>query len=51
MEHRKGKRNAAIYARRCSGLTLKEIGREFQLTKEPFGKSQGAWNAKLCMLH
>jgi predicted transcriptional regulator len=34
MEHRNAKRNAAIYARRCSGLTLKEIGREFQLTKE-----------------
>jgi hypothetical protein len=34
MEECNAKRNAAIYARRCSGLALKEIGREFRLTKE-----------------
>jgi Mor family transcriptional regulator len=27
-------RNAAIYVRRCSGLTLTAIAREFQLSKE-----------------
>jgi hypothetical protein len=34
MAERNAARNAAIYVRRCSGLTLKEITREFGLTKE-----------------
>jgi predicted transcriptional regulator len=34
MTERNADRNAAIYARRCSGLTLKEIAGEFRLTKE-----------------
>jgi Mor family transcriptional regulator len=34
MEERNAERNAAIYARRCSGLTLKDIAREFRLSRE-----------------
>jgi Mor family transcriptional regulator len=34
MHEHKAWRNAEIYARRCSGLTLKAIAREFQLSKE-----------------
>jgi DNA-binding NarL/FixJ family response regulator len=34
MQEHKAWRNAEIYARRCSGLTLKAIAREFRLSKE-----------------
>jgi hypothetical protein len=34
MNERNVDRNAAIYARRCSGLTLTAIAREFRLSRE-----------------
>jgi DNA-binding NarL/FixJ family response regulator len=34
MYKHKASRNAEIYARRCSGLTLTAIAREFQLSSE-----------------
>jgi ribosomal protein S14 len=34
MYKHKASRNAEIYARRCSGLTLTAIAREFQLSRE-----------------
>jgi DNA-binding CsgD family transcriptional regulator len=34
MQEHKAWRNAEIYARRCSGLTLTAIAREFQLSRE-----------------
>jgi hypothetical protein len=34
MQEHKAWRNAEIYARRCSGLTLKAIAHEIQLSKE-----------------
>ena len=34
MDERNADRNAKIYARRCGGLTLRAISREFQLSVE-----------------